>query len=194
MSTKSATYLFYRDRYQPVYRVASWWETLKSICWGFAVVAAVGGMIAASEVGAGGFFGGLVVAGGLVITGLVFEVFASLLRVLIDQAVSQAPMLSAEDRFALIQGSTAVTAPSSFSASSHRNSVIQPEMRYCMDRGIKEVLMLSEIADRVNANPDADHLVWKAGMPDWVHPSELLTFSGLLDEGDVEDVEDEATG
>ena len=194
MSAKSATYLFYRDRYQPVYRVASWWETLKSICWGFAAVAALGGMVAAAEVGAGGFFGGLVVAGGLVITGLVFEVFASLLRVLIDQAVSQAPMLSAEDRYALIQGSTAVTAPSSSSASSNRNSVIQPEMRYCMDRGIKEILMLSEIADRVNANPDADHLVWKAGMPDWVHPSELLTFSGLLDEGDDEDVEDEATG
>lgn len=191
MSTKSATYLFYRDRYQPVYRVASWWETLKNICWGFAALAAFGGMVAAAEVGAGGFFGGLVVAGALVIIGIVFEVFASLLRVLIDQAVSQAPMLSAEDRYALIQGSTATAVASSSPA---KRSVTEPEMRYCMDRGIKEVLMLSEIADRVKANPNADHLVWKAGMPDWVHPSELLTFSGLLDEGAVEDVEDEATG
>jgi hypothetical protein len=107
MSDKSQSYRFFSDRYSPAYRVASWWMTLKGLCFVVAVLVLVCGVMAASKLGPSGILMGVAGAAACVIVGLVFEVFAALLRVLIDSAVSTAPTLTDEERLSLIKASTA---------------------------------------------------------------------------------------
>jgi hypothetical protein len=193
MSNKSQSYHFFSDRYSPAYRVASWWMTLKSICFFAAAVVLILGMTASLKFGPGGFLMGVAGAAACVIVGLVFEVFAALLRVLIDSAVSTAPTLTDEERLSLIKASTASSTASSTSAnrSSGGTGLM---MRYSEDMGVKQTLDVSEIAERVRAHPDREHLVWMTGMKGWANPSTLTAFEGLLDPITEEPVDDEPTG
>lgn len=49
--------------------------------------------------------------------------------------------------------------------------------------GREQGLQAQEIAERITANPDADHLVWADGMPGWTDPRELPEVKALLSSG-----------
>ena len=198
MPKQSDAFRFFYDRYSPAYRVASWWMNIKTICFVLAGCVAILGMFAAAKVGAGAFFAGACVAAGLVVVGLVFEVFAALLRVLIDAAAASAPTLSEDERYALISSSATAdsrvsgggissSARSAVSAIDRRVQLKENEtMRYTQDRGLKMSLDKDQIVARVQAAPDAEHLVWIAGMSGWAAPHELEIFDGCLEDEEVE--------
>ena len=128
--------------------------------------------------------------------GFVFEVFAVLIRVLVDQTVSVVPKLTEEERFEIIEtlsGNRSETRDHESMVTSRTvgESGQNQTFSYVQDRGMKESLTVSEIADRVRAAPDGEHLVWKRGMTGWADPTSLSIFDGLFDS---EAVTDEPTG
>ena len=54
------------------------------------------------------------------------------------------------------------------------------QWHYAGDDGVPVVIAASDVAARVRAAPAARHLVWKDGMPSWVHPREVPELAPLL--------------
>jgi len=181
---------YFKARYEPAYWVASLLMVLKVICFGIAGLVVLVCAYGASKEGAEVFLLGLSLGFMFVGMGFVFEVFAVLIRVLVDQAVSVVPKLTEDERFHIIETLSSV-------GGGGTGSVVSPGLSggdvisYVHDRGEKEKLTVAEVAARVRADPGGEHLVWQPGMSGWTDPATLSMFQGLLT---PEEVEDDPTG
>lgn len=189
MESTESKLKFFKARYEPAYWVASLLMVLKVICFGIAAVVVLVGAFGATKEGATIFLLGLSFGLFFVGIGFIFEVFAVLIRVLVDQAVSVVPKLTEDERFHIIETLSSVGGDETGSASPTWVSGADI-ISYVHDRGEKEKLTVAEIVERVRADPGGEHLIWKPGMSGWADPATLSIFSELQN---AEEVEDEST-